>query len=181
MPFRNIYKKLNSKIMKTLIKQIKILALAMALIFSMEAYAQKEAKTHNVFLRVYNLEGKKISKGSVIFINDTLLALKDSSDKTAISMKDIGYIKTKRSAGHNILIGSAIGTATGAILGAASADPDAWIFGYTAAEGATGFGLAGALGGAAIGGISIAFKNSKTFTINGDQQRWKAFKQMINK
>ena len=49
------------------------------------------------------------------------------------------------------------------------------------AEGATGFGLAGALGGAAIGGISIAFKNSKTFTINGDQQRWKAFKQMINK
>ena len=97
-------------------------------------YAQKEANTHNVFLRVYNLEGKKISKGSVIFINDTLLALKNSSDKTAISMKDIGYIKTKRSAGHNILIGSAIGTATGAILGAASADPDAWIFGYTAAE-----------------------------------------------
>lgn len=179
MSFRNIHKKLNSKIMKTLIKQIKILALAMALIFSMEAYAQKEVKTHNVFLRVYNLEGKKISKGSIIFINDTLLGLKNSSDKTAISMKDIGFIKTKRSAGNNVLIGAASGATLGVIMGVSSADPDAWIFRYTAWEGAFVFGSLGAIGRGAIGGLTSLFKKSETYIINGSEVNWNSFQKKI--
>ena len=33
--------------------------------------------------------------------------------------------------------------------------------------------------GAAIGGITILFKNSKSYEINGDMEKWKAFKEMI--
>ena len=167
--------------MKAIRKQINRIMQVLVLVLFANVNAQKETISNGMFVRVYNLNGEKISKGKLFDISDTLLTLEHNSKFNNLDPKKIGYIKTKRSAGHNILIGSAIGTATGAILGAASADPDAWIFGYTAAEGATGFGLAGALGGAAVGGISIAFKNSETFTINGEQQRWIAFKQMINK
>ena len=41
--------------------------------------------------------------------------------------------------------------------------------------------LGGALVGAAIGGITILFKNSKSYEINGDKAKWKAFKEMIIK
>lgn len=165
--------------MKATKNQFKTIALIFALLFVINSFAQKETVEKGLFIRVFNLEGKKINKGHVAFVGDTILGLKKNGNDIEINVKEIGTIKTKRSAGHNILIGSAIGTATGAILGAASADPDAWIFGYTAAEGATGFGLAGALGGAAIGGISIAFKNSTTFIINGEELRWKEFQKTI--
>lgn len=167
--------------MKTIKNKIKIIVLVFALQFVINSYAQKETLEKGMFVRVFNLDGKKINKGHVAFVVDTLLVLKKNGNDVEINVKEIGTIKTKRSAGHNILVGSAIGTATGAILGVASADPDAWIFGYTAAEGATGFGLAGALGGAAIGGISIAFKNSKTIIINGDLAKFKIFKDTLVK
>jgi outer membrane lipoprotein SlyB len=165
--------------MKTLINQIKILALATVLAFSMDANAQKEVTSHNIFVRVYNMEGKKISKGSIIFINDSLLGLKNSSEKGKISMKDIGFIKTKRSAGNNVLIGAASGATFGVIIGVSSADPDAWIFGYTAGEGAALFGSIGALGGGAIGGLSSLFKESETYIINGSEVNWNSFRKLI--
>lgn len=167
--------------MKTIKKQIKPVMLLLVLVLSTNIYAQKETVEKGMFVRVFNLDGKKINKGHVAFVVDTLLGLKKNGNDVEINVKEIGIIKTRRSAGHNILVGSAIGTTTGAILGVASADPDAWIFGYTAAEGATGFGLAGALGGAAIGGISIAFKNSKTIIINGDLAKFKIFKDTLVK
>jgi hypothetical protein len=83
--------------MKTLIKQIKILAMAIVLTFSISVYSQKKAKTHNVSLRVYNMEGKKMNKGSVLFVNDSLVGLKNSSEKPKTSMKDIRFIKSKNS------------------------------------------------------------------------------------
>jgi hypothetical protein len=83
--------------MKTLIKEIKILAMAIVLTFSISVYSQKKAKTHNVSLRVYNMEGKKMNKGSVLFVNDSLVGLKNSSEKPKTSMKDIRFIKSKNS------------------------------------------------------------------------------------
>ena len=165
--------------MKTLLKQIKIMVLAILLIFSMDAYAQNEAKTQNVFLRVYNLEGKKISKGSIIFINDSLLGLKRSSEKVMISIKDVGFIKTKRSAGNNVLIGAASGAVVFGVMGAASADPNDWIFGYTAGEGALVFGSLGAIGGGAIGGLTSLFKKSETYIINGSEVNWNSIQKKI--
>ncbi|MEN3325079.1 hypothetical protein VP395_15180 [Mariniflexile soesokkakense] len=162
--------------MKTLIKQIKILVFTIVLMFNMGIYAQNELKTHSIFVRVYNLEGKKISKGSIVFINDSILGLKNSIEKKKISLKEIGFIKTKRSAGSNVLIGVLAGTTIGAIAGASSADPDDWFLPYTAGEGAVIFGGIGALGGGIIGGFTALPKKVETYIINGDKDKWLLFR-----
>ncbi|MFI0428245.1 hypothetical protein [Mariniflexile sp. HMF6888] len=165
--------------MKTLKKQIRIMALAIVLVFSTSTYAQNEVKKYNIYLRVYNLEGKQINKGSLIFINDSLLELKGSSKQEKISLQEIGFIKTKRAAGNNVLIGAASGAALGAIVGVSTADPDAWVLAYTAGEGALAFGGIGALGGAAIGGVTTLFKKSETFIINASDVNWSLFQKAM--
>lgn len=167
--------------MKTLKSQLKTLMLLIVLTLFTNAYAQNRDISKGMFVRVYNLEGKKTSKGTLISVSDTLLILKHNSKYNNLNPMVIGYIKTKRSGGHNVLKGSIIGGTSMAIIGAASADPDAWILGYTAAEGATAGALLGGTTGAAIGGITILFKNSKTFIINGEEPNWKTFQQMTNK
>lgn len=165
--------------MKTLKKQIKIMALAMVLIFSTSTYAQNEVKKYNIYLRVYNLEGKQISKGSLTFINDSLLELKGSSKQEKISLREIGFIKTKRAAGNNVLIGAATGAALGAVLIASSSDPNDWVFSYTPAEGGLIGGLSGAFVGGGVGGITSFFKKSETFIINASDVNWSLFQQTI--
>jgi outer membrane lipoprotein SlyB len=167
--------------MKTLKQQTKTTLLLMALIVSVTIYGQNDNKNKQMFVRIYNLEGKKINKGKVIAVTDSTLQLNRMKGVERINLKDIGMVKTKRSAGNNVLMGSAIGATSMAILGAASADPDAWIFSYSAGEGAAAGAFLGGTAGAAIGGITILFKNSKTFLINGDIEKWKAFQEMISK
>ena len=65
------------------------------------------------------------------------------------------------------------------ILGAVTSDPDEFL-GYTAAEGATGGALFGGATGAVIGGITVLFKNYKSYEINGDKGKLKAFKELTN-
>jgi len=175
------YKLLKFNIMKTLRKQIKIMTLFFILLFSLSIVAQKkETKISNLFVRVYNMVGKKINKGHIIFINDSLLAIRQSKKLVKIHLRDIGFIKTKRSAGNNILVGSGIGALTLGTLGATTADPDAWIFGYTAGEGFAAGIVGGGIGGAVIGGITVLFKKSNTYTIDGDLNKLKSFADAIN-
>jgi len=64
---------------------------------------------------------------------------------------DTDFVVTKRhSVWKSAGIGMVTGLVIGAILGAVTANPDDLIFGYTAAEGALGFGAFGA----AFGGVS---------------------------
>ena len=163
--------------MKTLKNYISTMGLCLTLLVSSSLYSQEITGTKKLFVRVYNLEGKKIGKGHIVSLTDSLIQLKRGVKSVQFNFKDIGIIKTKRSAGHNILIGAAIGATTFAVLGAASADPDAWIFGYTAAEGAAAGALGGALGGAALGGASVALKKSLTYPIDGNIDKWKIFKE----
>ena len=167
--------------MKTIKQQVKSVMLILALLFSINVIAQKEVKKNDMFVRVYNLEGKKINKGIVFTVTDTTLQLKRNGRHENILFSSIGLIKTKHSEGHNVLMGSVIGASSMALLGAASADPDAMIFGYSAGEGAAAGGVLGGISGAAIGGITILFKNSKSYLINGDLSKWKAFQEMITK
>ena len=163
--------------MKTLKTHIGIIAIVFALLMNFNGYAQKTTDKQKLFVRVYNLEGKKIGKGHVNFLNDTLLELKKNRKLVQFNVKDIGTIRTKRSAGHNLLIATAIGAGSFAILGAATADPSAWIYGYTAAEGAAAGAIVGGVAGAAVGGISIAFKKSETYRIDGNIDKWRIFKE----
>lgn len=167
--------------MKALEKKIgrMALALSMVLVGSINTFAQNEVTKQNIFLRVYNVEGKKIGKGSLLQMNDSLLVLKNSSTQEYISLKDIGSIRTKRSAGNNVFIGAASGAVLGAAIGVSTADPDDFFVSYSAGEGAAIFGGIAALGGGAIGGITSVFKKSKTFVINADMVKWKIFKEMV--
>ena len=167
--------------MKTITKQFKRIGLLFLLIFSLNIYAQNETNISGIFVRVYNMEGKKINKGYFQLISDTILGLKKEQKIAQINVTDIGFIKTKRSAGHNVLIGSAIGGGTLAGLGAATADPDAWIFGYTAGEGFVAGAILGGSAGAAIGGITALFKNTSTYLINGSLANLKLFAESIAK
>ena len=159
-------------------KTILYVFLCLFIIQSMNLNAQNNNKD-KAFLRVYNLDGKKISKGKYVLANDSLIMLKNVDDTVKVKREEIGYIKTKRSAGNNVLIGAASGATVFGILGAASADPDAWILAYSASEGAAMGGVVGGLGGAAIGGITALFKKSQKIVINGDYERWKIFINLI--
>ena len=75
-----------------------------------------------IFVRVFNLNGKKINTGRVLATTDTSLQLKtESRDTVNLSINSIGTIKTKRSAGHNVLMGSVAAAGAFAIFGAATA------------------------------------------------------------
>jgi hypothetical protein len=137
------------------------------------------------FLRIYDSHGKKIYKGKVYIITDSSLSLIGKKEALNVPIKDIGYIKTKHTDGNNVLIGSIVGGLSGAILGAASAtpsdNPSNEIIVFTPAEGAATGALLGMVAGAAIGGITIAFKNSETFHIDGDVIKWKQFVSVYEK
>jgi len=167
--------------MKTITKLFNTVTICIGLMLCINSNAQKEVKRHDPFVRVYALDGKKIAKGRITFINDSLLGLKHDDKLIDLNVKDISYIKTKKSAGHDVLIAAASGATLGVVLGVSTADPDAFILNYTAGEGAVVFGSLGAIGGAAIGGITSAFKNSETYSIDGDLKKWLLFKDMIEK
>ncbi len=158
---------------------MKTLIFAIVLIFSINIYAQGETDMGNIFVRVYNLQGQKISKGKVLSVTDNSLQIKGKRGPMNIDVGSIGLIKTKRSAGNNVLIGSVIGASAIAIYGASTAEPDAWILPYTAAEGAAMGAIVGLPLGAAVGGFTALFKNSKSYSIDGDLLKWKVFQEMI--
>ena len=157
---------------------MKNLFFAIALILSINISAQKGTEKTNVFVRVYDLQGKKISKGNILSISDSLLQLKGKREPMKIATRSIGLIKTKHSGGNNVLKGAVIGATGLAILFAASAGEDTP---YDAAGGAAGGAFLGGFFGAAVGGVTILFKNSKSYIINGDELKWKEFKETITK
>lgn len=131
--------------MKTATHQWKGMLFIFLLLFSLSSYTQDNTQNVEEFVRVYNLDGKKIGKGNINFINDTIIKIRKGGRIESIKIKDIGIIKTKHSAGHNVLIGAAVGGGTLGVLGAATADPDDWVLGYSAPE---GFAVGLVIGGA---------------------------------
>lgn len=156
----------------------KYLLFTLVMLVCIGCYAQTEINGKLLFIRVFDLNGEKMSKGKVFIVTDSTLHIKTSSGVEILPISIIKKIKTKRSAGNNILIGSLIGFASGAVLGITTADPDAW-FGYTAAEGATGIGIVGAVAGSTVGAITIAFKNSTTFIVDGKSENWNVIKNYL--
>lgn len=166
--------------------------LAMLLIvafMSMSLYSQNQTKKKKVFVRVYNFEGKKIEKGHFHYATDSILELRTNDRLMSIAIEDISYIKTKRSAGHSVLVGSLTGVVLGSIIGAATAsgeetketDTGFWDYEYTTGTSpGTGATIGGGIGiaGVALAGLGFSvFKKSKTYLIEGDIEKWKIFKE----
>lgn len=158
----------------------KILVIALALLSCTTFYAQKEINKPAPFVRVYDFNGEKISKGRISGITDTSLVVSRGEKPVSIELGKIGFIKTKRSVGNNILYGAAIGAGTGAILGVSSGDTEGGFFSYSKEEGAAIYGVLFMPIGAAIGAITILFKNSNTYPIDGEPTNWKAFREAMD-
>ena len=154
----------------------RLLTFLFVIVICQQVCAQK-----TIFVRVYNLNGKKINTGRVLAITDSSLQIKgESKDTFNVSINSIGTIKTKRSTGHNVLMGSLLGAGAFAIAGVATADPNDEIVSWSAGEGVLAGIVVGAPIGAAVGGITAAFKKIKTFEINGSTEKWKAFQIYIS-
>ena len=167
--------------MKTLINQFRILAMILVFFMSISTHAQNNSASKKSFVRIYNFEGKKIAKGNIIAVNDSLLILKKGSINKELNYEEIWMIKTRHSGGNNVLIGAGIGATLGAIAGAASGDSNSGGFSlWSPGEGALMFGIMGAVGGAGYGGISTVFKNSVTYNIHGNKDRWTIFVEDFN-
>ena len=152
-----------------------------ALVISFHVCAQTEIKNSNIFVRVYDLNGKKIGKGEISSYSENFLYLSRKEELIKISIKDIDIIKTKHSAGNNILIGATAGAVLLAVIVGANAKPNANFFAYTIGEGAALGSLVGGIFGATIGGISILFKNAQSYEINCEVENLNAFMGIMGK
>ncbi len=128
------------------------------------------------FLRVFDLEGKKIAKGKVHSISDTVLTLKLRQIFREVEVKNIGTIKTKRSVGNSVGIGAIGGASLGILIGAVASDE--YDFLSSTAQTA-GLGIFGTILGAVGGGVTGLSKKSITYPINGDILKWQEFTKAI--
>ncbi|WP_299780360.1 hypothetical protein [uncultured Formosa sp.] len=140
---------------------MKNLFFAFTLIFSLNLCAQNTFENTKIFVRVYDLQGNKINKGRILSISESALQLERKGNTIDIPASDIGTIKTKYSGGNNVLIGAIAGTGAGFFSG----DPVVI--------------AAGAGVGAAVGGLTVLFKKSETFEIEGDKTKLKALEDLL--
>ncbi|MGB5646404.1 hypothetical protein [Muriicola sp.] len=86
-------------------------------LFFVSANSQQVSVIEPLFVRVYNGQGVKISKGKLLAINEEGLVLQRGKKTDTIATADIACIKTKRALGHAIAIGALFGSAAGVATG----------------------------------------------------------------
>lgn len=133
------------------------------------------------FLRIYDLSGAKFAKGYFMGTKDSSIFITDEKTIKEIPFTKIGIIKTKRSFGHSVFIGCAVGAIAGISLG---------VFSHGAKGGdkmdpvskdiAGGFAF-GTMAGGLCGAITSLFRRSQTFTINGSMESWMKQKILIDR
>lgn len=133
-----------------------------------------------IFLRVFDETGKKIQNGFLRSVSDSSLTIQNGEKITEVPVSKISVIKVKRSFGHTVVISSGIGAAGFSIFGAATADPDAWIYGYTAGEGAAAGFIFGAFAGATVGSIIAATSKKPVLRINMNPKEWMKAKSALS-
>ena len=154
----------------------KLLICTMAVIMYCYSYAQKPS-----FIRVYGYRHHLIAKGYLCYSTDSTADICRHPGKKSltVSVKDIWVVKTKHTAGHNLLAGVTVGFTAGALLGlTAHQDKDSWIVFDRGTI--TAFGAIGGTGyGSILGIIAAVFRHSKTFVIKGDLIKWQEARRAV--
>ena len=159
---------------------MKYLIIIIFLISLIKVDAQNEIVDANIFIRVYNLKGKKINKGKITSISESSIELYLKGKIISVPLSNIGKIKTKHSAGNNIVIGALIGGGSLAVIGLLSGDDDSGFLALTATNKASLGLVGGGFFGAIIGAITAIFKKSKLYIIDGSKMKLKDFKEKIS-
>lgn len=159
---------------------MKYLIITIILVLSINATAQNEVVKANIFIRVYDLQGKKINKGKIKSISKTSLDLYLKRKVTTIHLSKIGKIKTKHSGGHNVLKGALIGGSSLAAIGLLDGDDNPGIISFSAGDKALLGFIGGSFSGSVVGGVTTIFKKSKLYIIDADEMKFKDFKEKIS-
>jgi hypothetical protein len=145
-------------------------------VFAINASAQR-----SVFLRVFDANGSKIGKGKLVGVTDSSIIL----TATEVPYTRIGFIKTKRSIGHTMIVSGAIITGVTALLGVVGNAADSrsatlgsaggnWdILSFNTGDVLAISVLAGIFNGALIGGINALSRKTLVFHINGQELEWR--------
>ena len=164
--------------MKSRVCHLKILmfiGLCLLLSTHCEIHSQADVKHKDVVLVVYNNQGKKIHKGTVIFVNDSSLGLKKNGKCITINANRIGSIKTKPSGLKNSPLGSHFRASLRILIEAASSAPEKrW--GYMAGEGAVESGKPSVNEVVAGDARTMQPIMNDTFIINGREENWTLFR-----
>lgn len=158
--------------------QTKTMLFCLILLVPIVIPSQNKDKDKPLFIRVFSTEGKKIAKGKIVSVNDSLIEIKRNGKIEVLDRSDIGSIKTKRSMGHSTAVGTlTIGT-MGAIIGAATSDNDS--LGNSTGETVLVSGALGAITGAVLGIISGSSNKSETYIIDGKKENWNNFLERVS-
>lgn len=152
--------------------------------------SQEQTRT---FLRLYNISGNKFQKGHFAGSTDSSIYIHKDSGKMEISVLKIGYIKTRRSLGHNILLSATPAAVGFGVLGLATGearettDNDVTLPGvlhdlttFTPEEGLAAGLILGGLAGTATGSLITVLTKRTTFSIGGDIATWQSQKKIID-
>ena len=144
-----------------------------------------------VFVRLYTNYSPKPEKGFLAGTTDSSVIILKDTVRKEFPATSITYLKTKRTAGHSILIGSIIGATTLGIYGAASGEQKINdttldgtlhdVFTYSPGEGFVAGFLLGAATGAAVGALAYAINKHQAFAINGRLENFTQLKPAIDK
>ena len=135
----------------------------------------------NPFIRIYNLNGKKIMKGNLFNLTDSSLTLLSEGKNYEIPYQNIGTIKEGRSIGNSIGASSLVGGVLLGFVGATAFKDPITPFISTPTETALMGSITGAAGGALLGTGIYFLKNRKTFIINANKEFWLKAKVELEK
>ncbi len=154
-------------------------------------YARAQKRT---FMRVTQIGTSNFIRGFYAGVIDSAIIIFNHQHNDTISYSRIQEIKTKRSGGHNLLLGVATGIIAGTITGLITYkkpeqqpnDPNCSLcpffhdtFSFTQGEAAAAGGLTGGLAGLATGGIISLARKKKTFLVAGNFINWVLVKKII--
>lgn len=169
---------------------MQVLFLLLAFCFVQRTVAQKKT-----FMRVIQIGTPKTIRGFYAGITDSAIIIFSHQQSDTILYSGIQQIKTRRSGGHNILLGAVGGIVAGTITGLATykkpeprppVDPNCILcpifdyeFSLTQGEAATIGGITGGLAGVAAGGIiSLSGKKNK-FIVVGNSENWLVLRKTL--
>lgn len=131
---------------------------------SVVSYATKA----QAFIRIYNKHGKKIEKGTIELIADTVIVIENKKHQLQrVLVSEISFIRTRKSVWNSVAVGVGVGGLTSVWF----ADK-AQAFGL--GDNAAAIAILSGTAAGAIGGFIFGMTGDRgKFIINGDIERWK--------